>query len=549
MAFSLLSVTATLLVAFYIYKLSSFLRFYSNAKRTGFPVFVSPIFSKSIAWMILGPALQPVYKKYLPQWIFDRLEICAHGWEFRNKRAYHDRLGDVFILVTPDECSVWMADPTLALSMLQRRNDFPQAPIVAKLMGFLGSNVFCANGDEWKRHRRMFASNLDERISRTVWTESKVQAQDMFKYIINHPGNQTLDGLKSVAINVIGQAGFNQKEDWTPGLRDRLRAAATGKAAYFETLSLITQMFLEAALLPAKFLKLPIMSRGMQLLGYHIERTPEYVQEVLDEERQAMEKANGPRNNFLSLLLQLSDEDRRAGQGQFSLSNDEISGSMFIFATAGYETTANMMGYSVILLTAYPQWQEWLREELQSLPEDPSTWGYEEVFPKCRRTLALMLETLRHFPPVLHTTRACLEPQELTDATGKTHLLTPPMDVYVCQLSLHLDRRIWGEDAEEFKPSRWIDESGQLITPEKGTYAPWSGGPRICPGLKMSQVEFVATMATLFRHGRCEPLSTAGIDSPQLLRERLLGLILDSVSKLALSMRNPDAVQLRWTAV
>jgi hypothetical protein len=32
----------------------------------------------------------------------------------------------------------------------------------------------------------MFASNLDERISQAVWTESKVQAQDMFKYIVNN---------------------------------------------------------------------------------------------------------------------------------------------------------------------------------------------------------------------------------------------------------------------------------------------------------------------------------------------------------------------------
>ncbi|KAJ0413852.1 putative cytochrome P450 monooxygenase [Aspergillus carlsbadensis] len=549
MAFSVLSATATLLVAFCIYKFFSFLRFYRNARQTGFPVYVSPIFSKSIPWMILGPALQPVYKKYLPKSISDRLDICAHGWEFRNKRAYHDALGDVFVLVTPDECSVWIADPTIAFSMLQRRNDFPQAPIVAKIMGFLGSNVFCANGDEWKRHRRMFASNLDERISRTVWTESKVQAQDMFEYIINNPGNQTLDGLKSVAINVIGQAGFSQKEDWTPGLRARLRAATTGKAAYFETLSLITQMFLEAALLPTRLMKLPIMSRGLQLLGYHMERTPEYVQEVLDEERNAIEKASGARSNFLSLLLQLSDEDRRSGQSQFSLSNDEISGSLFIFTAAGYETTANTMGYSVVFLAAYPQWQEWIREELQSLPEDPSTWRYEEVFPKCRRTLALMLETLRLFPPVLHTTRAVVEPQELTDAAGRSHLLTPPMEIYACQLSMHLDQRIWGADAAEFNPSRWIDESGLLITPEKGTYIPWSGGPRICPGMKMSQVEFVATMATLFRNGACEPLPVDGVDEPQMLRERLLALTRDSVSKLALSMRNPDAVQLRWTAV
>ncbi|KAL5047695.1 hypothetical protein BDW71DRAFT_33861 [Aspergillus fruticulosus] len=558
MTFSILSAIATLALAFTIYKALSFLRFYTNARRTGFPVFVSPVFSKSIPWMILGPALQPVYKKYLPTWIFERLEICAHGWEFRNKRTFHERLGNVFVLVTPDECSLFIAEPALAQSVLQRRIDFPQAPIVAKIMGFLGPNVLCANGDEWKRHRRMFAANLDERVSRIVWTESIRQAQDMLKYILQHPGNQTLDGLKSIAMNVIGKAGFSQEEQWAPGLRSQLGDKRTGKPAYFETLSLVSQMLLEAAFLPPSLLKAPIMPRALQLLGFHMERTPRYVQEVLDEERRATEKEKererekgaGRRNNFLSLLLQLSDEERRSGQSQFSLTDDEISGSLFVFTAAGYETTANTMGYTVTLLAAYPEWQDWIREELQTLPGDPSAWKYEETYPKCRRTLAVMYETLRHFPPVLHSSRAIHEPQQLPSSNGTdTRLLTPPMDVYVSQLSLHLDPSIWGPDANEFKPSRWLDEAGNLITPEKSTYLPWSGGPRICPGMKMSQVEFVATMATLFKKGKCEPLPTAGITEPAALRERLLAHLEDCVSKLALQMRNPDGVLLRWTAV
>lgn len=127
-----------------------------------------------------------------------------------------------------------------------------------------------------------------------------------------------------------------------------------------------------------------------------MERTPGYVQEVLDEERKATEKEKekgngGHRNNFLSLLLQLSDEDLRLGQSQFSLTNEEISRSLFISTTAGYETTANTMGYTVTLLAAYTQWQDWIREELQTLPEHPSTWRYEEIYSKCRRTLAVVV--------------------------------------------------------------------------------------------------------------------------------------------------------------
>lgn len=152
---------------------------------------------------------------------------------------------------------------------------------------------------------------------------------------------------------------------------------------------------------------------------------------------------------------------------------------------------------------------------------------------------------MRHFPPVVHSTRAFFEPQQVVDSNG-SHLLSPPMDVYVSHQCIHADTSIWGPDASEFKPSRWIDSSGQLITPTKGTFLPWSGGPRICPGMKMSQVEFVATLATLFRSARCEPLPTDRQEKPEELRKKLHGLMKNSICKLTLQVREPKEVKLRW---
>ncbi|PGH15347.1 hypothetical protein AJ79_02513 [Helicocarpus griseus UAMH5409] len=274
------------------------------------------------------------------------------------------------------------------------------------------------NGNEWKRHRRMFTANLDERISRSVWTESCQQASDMVNYMVKNPGNQTLNGLKSVAINVIGQAGYSQKGVWAPNLRDGTGEAKTGKAAYWETLSLAAEMLIEAALLPTKVMRLPFMPPALRLLGYHMERASGYTKE-------------------------LSDEEKRAGQDQFSLSHEEISGSLFVFSTAGIGSV-----------------------KLRALDQDPSTWNYEEVFLECRRTIAVMFEILRLFPPLLHSTRAVLEPQSLVSTKG-THILTPPMEISVCQLSMHLDTTVWGADASQFRLSRWIDDSGQLLVPQK----------------------------------------------------------------------------------
>ena len=48
-----------------------------------------------------------------------------------------------------------------------------------------------------------------------------------------------------------------------------------------------------------------------------------------------------------------------------------------------------------------------------------------------------------------------------------------------CVYALHRRRDIYGEDAYEFRPSRWDEERLQKIG---WGYLPFNGGPRICPG-------------------------------------------------------------------
>ncbi|KAJ5676144.1 hypothetical protein N7462_009041 [Penicillium macrosclerotiorum] len=490
--------------------------------------------------------LQPYLARYLPALIYDRIDVTIHGWEFRRRRWYHDRLGDIFALVTPDEFSVWCADPAVSQTILQKRNEFQQAPVVGKVLGFLGPNVFMTNGDEWKRHRRMFNTNLDERISKMVWTESIEQAQAMVDYMVEHPGNETLEGLRSIAINIIGKAGYNWQQSWSPKKSYGTSKAGSVKESYFEMLSLVSTKILEAAFLPRKLLQLPFMSPAWRLMGYHLERAPRYIEEMLRDEAQIATDRGEPGHNFLSLMLQHANEEKHAGEVTSSLSAEEISGNLFVFTVAGFESTANTMGFTVILLALYPEWQDWIREEINLIAKDSTNLAYETTFAKCKRLLALMFETLRIFTPVAHSTRAIFHPTSVISSQGTTHHLTPPLDIYAETAILNISPAFWGDDALEFRPSRWIDQSGQLITPEKGTFMPWSGGPRVCPGLKMSEVEFVATMVTLFRSARCEPHALPG-DGPGDPTLRLQRVVQRPITKMTLAVRNPEDVQLKWT--
>jgi hypothetical protein len=139
----------------------------------------------------------------------------------------------------------------------------------------------------------------------------------------------------------------------------------------------------------------------------------------------------------------------------------------------------------------------------------------------------------------------------LGQSSGSSFSLPGPCAVRVNVAGLHMSRSIWGPDALEFNPARWLQpapggEAAQvLVTPPRGTYLPWSLGPRTCPGQKMSQVEFVAVIATLFRKCTAEPIPRKG-ESIQQARLRLLDIVQDSQNILTLQMNRPTDVHLKW---
>ena len=126
-------------------------------------------------------------------------------------------------------------------------------------------------------------------------------------------------------------------------------------------------------------------------------------------------------------------------------------------------------------------------------------------------------------------------------------------------MALHAHPRHWGSDAVTWRPARWIInppgvefahvgtqlEYEQLLTPEKGAYFAWSEGARSCPGKKFSQVEFVATMAALFRGHRVQPVPQSGETLAQA-RTRVLNVVKDTRMQLLLNMRDPSSVAVSW---
>jgi len=133
-----------------------------------------------------------------------------------------------------------------------------------------------------------------------------------------------------------------------------------------------------------------------------------------------------------------------------------------------------------------------------------------------------------------------------SQSANQTYHFPANLNVYLCTAIVHIDPSIWGPTALVFNPSRWLNSSGELIEPPvKGSFTPWSSGPRACPGAKMSQVEFVSVFCEIVRGWRVEAQEEAG-ESQEQARERLKGVMLDSAPHMTLQMNRPKDAVLRF---
>ncbi|KAG8754928.1 hypothetical protein FRC12_011052 [Ceratobasidium sp. 428] len=55
---------------------------------------------------------------------------------------------------------------------------------------------------------------------------------------------------------------------------------------------------------------------------------------------------------------------------------------------------------------------------------------------------------------------------------------------------MHLRKDLWGPDAEEFDPERWLDERyKKYVAPNPFIFLPFNAGPRICLGQQFAYNE------------------------------------------------------------
>ena len=403
---------SSLAAAYVCYNLFTLFQNYQKARESGLPIVILPIPYRSPFWLLLCRPLRPFFKRVLSEAAFEYLDIGIFGWEFRSRGKAlrlskgQDGATKSFVFCNCSSPNVYfIGEPELAFDILKRAKDFEPSDDTVKFIGVFGPALAATKGEQWAKQRRVIAPQLNEQYSRIVFDESQRQAGEMLDHIATLPGmvtEDTLAGLRRIAINVLIAAGYGMSQPWGERSEETNEAAdLQPRMKYVQATRLIIHQFMAAVLLPPGLVSLPIFPESLRRMGRAVRELPNYAKDMVAYERKRIGKqqTEGRRGNFLEMLLrqQIYDDVIKANSGPAArtqlFSEDEVSGNLFGFTIAGFETTANTLGFAVTLLAAKPEWQEWLIEEIDDVlrGKGKDELIYSEIYPRLTRCLAVMV--------------------------------------------------------------------------------------------------------------------------------------------------------------
>ncbi|KAL3139153.1 hypothetical protein ABBQ32_005937 [Trebouxia sp. C0010 RCD-2024] len=187
-------------------------------------------------------------------------------------------------------------------------------------------------------------------------------------------------------------------------------------------------------------------------------------------------------NSVISMLMKANNKATGTPFTQL-----QIAAQTNTMMLAGYETTANTLAFSVYLLGKHPQAQQRLLQEVDHFQGRPT---YDSL-PSFPYAAAIINEALRLYPPATFLTRVTTDKVQLGP-----YFLPKGTGVHMNLWAMQHDERYW-QDAEAFKPERWIgdktggDRTGGLA------YLPFGVGPRMCVGIKLALEEAIIALVRL----------------------------------------------------
>ncbi|UHG90248.1 cytochrome P450 [Spirosoma oryzicola] len=385
-----------------------------------------------------------------------------------------------------------MLKPEETKQVVQENNrNYGRGKSFAILKTFLGNGLLTSEGDLWRKQRRLAQPAFHRQklaiLAETMIEEAVAWADRLEKVADNKPVNFST-ATTDVTLRIVTKTLFGSS------LGDQLDSLSTALAN-------LNHFAINAVVNPIRAPKwVPTPSKR------NFERATTQVNNLIFGIIESRRKTGETRDDLLDMLLRATDEE--TGEG---MSDEQLRDEMVTLFTAGHETTATSMAWTLYLLAQHPGILQRAKAEIRATLGERSQPSADDL--RAMPYLSQIInESLRLYPPGWVMSRLSLGPDRFGD-----HAIAANEGVLLSPYVLHHDPASWS-DPERFDPERFAPELSKERHPY--AYMPFGGGPRLCIGNQFALMEMQALLIVLLHRFELRPIPGLQVTAQPLITLR-----------------------------
>ncbi|GFY99589.1 cytochrome P450, family 704, subfamily A, polypeptide 2 [Actinidia rufa] len=382
-------------------------------------------------------------------------------------------------LISPFRSEIYTSDPANVEYILKTNfENFGKGSYnYGILSDLLGDGIFTVDGDKWRQQRKVssyeFSTKVLRDFSSTIFQRnvaklaniiSEVAASNQIMDIQDLFMKSTLDSIFKVAFGVELDSMCGSSEESTKFSR-----------AFDDSSAMTLWRFVDISWKAKKALNIGSEAE----LKKNIKVIDDFVYKLIRSKTEQMDKSpndsSAKKEDILSRFLQANETDPKY-----------LRDIILNFIIAGKDTTAAALSWFIYMLCKHPLIQEKIVQEIKEATNVKEVTNFsefaagirDEVFEKMQYLHAALTETLRLYPSVPVDAKICFSDDTLPDGFSVSKGDMVAYQPY----AMGRMKFLWGEDAEEFKPERWLDENGNFRQESPFKFTAFQAGPRICLG-------------------------------------------------------------------
>ncbi|KAI0112811.1 cytochrome P450 [Hypoxylon sp. NC0597] len=373
-----------------------------------------------------------------------------------------------------------------------------------------GHGLILMEGEEHKAHRRMLGGSFSLKNIRKLEPIFQEKAKDICRYFeqsIRENDNKTgvidcTTTFSKAILDIMGQAILGVNLDYVkPGeegkseesTQNGLKKGCSFHEAYdvfFSPKAMGKVLLFANGFFPTRWLPVQANREFLFAMDWLNDVLTNLIRQRYREVSAATAAGKYESKDSRDLVTFVVEESMPGGVAE-GIGEKEFLGHLLEFMAAGHDTSANMLSWSLYIMALHPDVQDKLRAELNTLPPNPS---YNEL-DKLPYLEAFSKEVLRIYSPSTTYHRAAGR-----DIVVEGIHIPKGTLVDLCPSTTLLNPAIWGDDVDEFDPTRWDRLTGDQASPY--AFSPFSNGPRICIGRQFALFEIKTILAEMVRNYR-----------------------------------------------